>query len=148
MGYNKTIPSRRFCTAQGTIRSEPSWITEVIGQGACCWKTFHGSSFRDHGSSHVTFHFSLFLWRGKQPRHSHTRSLFLLKTKPKPTNQQMQVKKFIHFWKQNHSEKMRRIWNLLSKSKQLLLFSSPASKFRLIALRSYCDEPYRQNRAG
>ncbi|ESW33213.1 hypothetical protein PHAVU_001G051900 [Phaseolus vulgaris] len=43
---------------------------------------------------------------------------------------------------------MRRIWNLLSKSKQLALFSRPASKFRLTALRSYCDEPYRQNRPG
>ncbi|XP_047169532.1 lactation elevated protein 1 homolog B-like [Vigna umbellata] len=43
---------------------------------------------------------------------------------------------------------MRRIWNLLSKSKQLAAFSSPASKFRVTVFRSYCDQSYRQNRPG
>ncbi|BAT82318.1 hypothetical protein LR48_Vigan462s000900 [Vigna angularis] len=43
---------------------------------------------------------------------------------------------------------MRRIWNLLSKSKQLTAFSSPASKFRVTVFRSFCDQSYRQNRPG
>ncbi|TKY58153.1 Lactation elevated protein 1 [Spatholobus suberectus] len=45
---------------------------------------------------------------------------------------------------------MRRIWNLLSKSKQLAAFASPASKFRVNAVRSYFDQAHvrRQNRPG
>ncbi|QCD99385.1 P-loop containing nucleoside triphosphate hydrolase [Vigna unguiculata] len=43
---------------------------------------------------------------------------------------------------------MRRIWNLLSKSKQLAAFSSSASKFRVTAFRSYCDQSNRQNLPG
>ncbi|XP_020230300.1 putative ATPase N2B isoform X2 [Cajanus cajan] len=37
---------------------------------------------------------------------------------------------------------MTRIWNLLFKSKRLAAFSSPASKFRVNELRSYCDQSH------
>ncbi|KAL2318088.1 hypothetical protein Fmac_031964 [Flemingia macrophylla] len=37
---------------------------------------------------------------------------------------------------------MRRIWNLLSKSKQLAAFASATSKFNVNALRSYCDQSH------
>jgi len=89
-------------------------------------------SFGGEGSSHVTYIHVLsysplllqpnFSWNASTEVHS------LLKTKS--------------------LQKMRRIWNLLSKSKQLAAFSSSASKFRVTAFRSYCDQSNRQNLPG